>query len=337
MDTTQLPSSSETGKLGLMHLKRYWHKAMLRKTGKLAGDSYMDETQLDKTALFVAGMGLEQAVSHILDTCSFEEFEDWILTVAGMPDTHQVQRFNQAVSGNLQNEPHLIQPVFTAQEISFFDENGYVILKNAISKQDCQDIIDAVCHLIGIKETDPKTWYQIGSSALKGIMVQLFQHPAMQKTRNNSRIRQAFEQLLGRTDIWYTVDRAGFNPPETSTYTYRGMGLHWDVSLQLPIPFGLQGLVYLTDTAADQGAFTLVPGFQNRVEEWLNSLTAGADPRTQDLHALGSKPIAANAGDLIIWHQALPHGSSPNRSGKPRFVQYITYSPIDEKHQPIWI
>jgi ectoine hydroxylase-related dioxygenase (phytanoyl-CoA dioxygenase family) len=33
--------------------------------------------------------------------------------------------------------------------------------------------------------------------------------------------------------------------------------------------------------------------------------------------------IAAKEGDLIIWHQALPHGNSPNRAGFPRLVQYL--------------
>ncbi|WP_220472639.1 phytanoyl-CoA dioxygenase family protein [Spirosoma foliorum] len=46
--------------------------------------------------------------------------------------------------------------------------------------------------------------------------------------------------------------------------------------------------------------------------------------------------IAANAGDFIIWHQALPHGSSPNRSREPRFVQYINYAPSNIEVNPDW-
>ncbi|MNE39994.1 Phytanoyl-CoA dioxygenase (PhyH) [compost metagenome] len=112
--------------------------------------------------------------------------------------------------------------------------------------------------------------------------------------------------------------------------------MHWDVSLDLPIPFGLQGLLYLSDTQANQGAFTLVPGFHNRIDSWINSLPAGSNPRNQDLHQLGSMPVVANAGDFIIWHQALPHGSSPNTSNRPRLVQYINYSPIDAEIKMEW-
>jgi ectoine hydroxylase-related dioxygenase (phytanoyl-CoA dioxygenase family) len=91
------------------------------------------------------------------------------------------------------------------------------------------------------------------------------------------------------------------------------------------------------DTAEDQGAFTLVPGFHNRIENWLNNLAPGTNPREQDLYALGAKPIAANAGDFIIWHQALPHGSSPNTALLPRFVQYINYEPLDMQESGEWI
>lgn len=170
----------------------------------------------------------------------------------------------------------------------------------------------------------------------QGIMVQLFQHPALEKNRQSKKIRNAYEQLWNRKDLWMNTDRVSFNPPENERWQFPGPRLHWDVSLELPIPFGLQGLLYLSDTQESQGAFTLVPGFHNKIDAWINSLPAGANPRTQDLYQLGIKPIAANAGDFIIWHQALPHGSSPNKAAAPRIVQYINYMPIDAAAQKKW-
>jgi ectoine hydroxylase-related dioxygenase (phytanoyl-CoA dioxygenase family) len=93
----------------------------------------------------------------------------------------------------------------------------------------------------------------------------------------------------------------------------------------------------LTDTPPEQGAFTLVPGFHRRVEDWLKSLPPGADPRSQNIHALGSQPIGGRAGDLIIWHQALPHGSRPNRGTQPRMVQYINMFPTRVEVQDVWL
>jgi ectoine hydroxylase-related dioxygenase (phytanoyl-CoA dioxygenase family) len=102
------------------------------------------------------------------------------------------------------------------------------------------------------------------------------------------------------------------------------------------MPFGLQGILYLTDTTEDQGAFTCVPGFHKRLAKWLEELPPGADPRQQDLYRLGPQPIAATGGSLIIWHHALPHGSSPNRSTRPRLAQYITMRPSQWEHNPHW-
>ena len=168
-------------------------------------------------------------------------------------------------------------------------------------------------------------------------MVQLFQHAILEKNRSTDKIRKAFEEVWGRTDLWLNADRVGFNPPETDSYKFPGPKLHWDTSINLPFPFGTQGILYLADTAENQGAFTLVPGFQHQIEGWLNGLPPGANPRQQNLYALGPKPIAANAGDFILWHHILPHGSSPNTAALPRFVQYINYAPADEKEDEVWL
>jgi ectoine hydroxylase-related dioxygenase (phytanoyl-CoA dioxygenase family) len=52
--------------------------------------------------------------------------------------------------------------------------------------------------------------------------------------------------------------------------------------------------------------------------------------------ALGPVPIAGRAGDLIIWHHALPHGSSPNRAKVPRVVQYLKMMPSQWEHNLVW-
>jgi len=331
-----IPSSHETGKLQVKHLKRYWNKALLKRDGKLGANDLSDEWNADRTLLFALGLGLEQTVKHLYQTApAFNEFEDWIVTVTGGLDTEKIARFNRIFEhGAPADTP--IEKVLTDGDLSFWDENGYIILRNAVCKENCDAVIDALCSHIGVDQYDNATWYTHHRDK-QGIMIQLFQHPALERNRNNETIRKAYEQLWGRKDIWPTTDRVSFNPPETETHPFQGPRLHWDVSTVLPIPFGLQGLLYLGNTAENQGAFTLVPGFQNRIESWINSLPSGAIPQKQDLYALGPKPIAANAGDFIIWHQALPHGSSPNTSNAPRFVQYINYAPVDEEWNKVWL
>src|SRR5260370_36203559 len=100
--------------------------------------------------------------------------------------------------------------------------------------------------------------------------------------------------------------------------------------------FGMQGILYLTDTAADQGAFTCVPGFHRRLGDWLAQLPPRTNPRDRTvLDTLGAVPIAGREGDLVIWHHALPHGSSPNRSDPPLVAQYIKMLPSQWETNPI--
>lgn len=329
-DSASLPLSSETGSLGLMHLKRYWAKSMLKRTGAVHFDAFKDEWQTDVTLLRAIGLGLEPTIAFLFrEAPSFEAFEQHILDIHHGNVPHQrIEKFNRLLLNGGSKNQESIQQVLTAEELACWETNGYVIIRNAISKEDCDATIKVLCDFLNIDRNDPQTWYQ-PNNAKQGIMVQLFQHPVLEKNRHSDKIRQAYEQLWNRTDIWVTTDRVGFNPPENAQWTFPGPYLHWDVSLNIPIPFGLQGILYLADTAENQGAFTMVPGFHHRIENWLQQLPEGADPRNEDLYALGAKPLAANAGDFIIWHQALPHGSSRNTSQLPRIVQYINYQPVD--------
>ncbi|MFN8288699.1 MAG: phytanoyl-CoA dioxygenase family protein [Chitinophagaceae bacterium] len=334
----QLAPVTEKGTLGVMHLKRYWDKCRARRTGLLAADALQEEWNTDITLLAALGLGVEQTIKYLyLSDEGFDAFEKWVLEVNnGQLSKDKIDTFNLSLEGNTGPLSSPVKQVLSAEEWHTWNEQGYIILRQVVSKEDCDATIQLICSHIGISRTDPGTWYK-EHPARQGIMVQLFQHPLLQKNRETVRIRDVYEALWGRKDIWLNTDRVGFNPPETTSWKFPGPGLHWDVSLQLPVPFGLQGILYLSDTAADQGAFTLVPGFHKKVEAWLNSLPPGTDPRQEDIAALGAVPVAAAAGDFIIWHHALPHGSSPNTASLPRFVQYINYTPLDMEVRDKWV
>ena len=340
VEQNPLADFTDPGSLGVLHLKRYREKVILRRSGKLQQDAFPEEWNIDITLLAVLGLGLEQTLKYLYNfNSSFKDFEDWVLGLNnGHLDLHKVETFNTYIRNRQSTYKKTAHSnnVLSQADMEHWNEHGYVIVRNAVPVADCKKSIDVICGFIDIDPEDPSTWYQ-PHPAKQGIMVQLFQHQLLEKNRLSERIRSACEQLWERKDLWVNTDRVGFNPPETETWKFPGPGLHWDVSLALPIPFGLQGILYLSDTAANQGAFTLVPGFQHKIEDWLNNLPTGTNARAEDMYALGAKPIVANAGDFIIWHQALPHGSSPNHAAQPRFVQYINYAPLDAAVQGTWI
>lgn len=336
-----LPAATETGLLGVYQLKRAWARQLARQQGRFDADPR--DFRRDHLVFDALGLGLEQTIQHLgRAALSFEEFERWIVATTGGVSQRQVARINAAIAGTGYPDDikqwlaavEAAEPVLSADDLAFWDEHGYVILHDAVPADSREAATQAVLDHIGARLDEPDSWYQ---PSHRSIMVQYFQHPAFTANRRSPRIHKAFAQLWGTADLWVSTDRVGFNPPERPGWPFQGPRLHWDVSLHQPIPLAAHGILYLTDTAADQGAFTLVPGFHRRIGDWLAQLPPGADPRKQDLYALGPTPIAGRAGDLVIWHDALPHGASPNRGRMPRIVQYIRMYPTRQEFADVWV
>ena len=314
--------------LGIPHLERYWARA----GGNEAAN---------KILLYGLQLGLEETTAYLMQNApTLDQLESWILAInGGALDPALVARINAAIDGTLDPgtppQPEDNDAALTAEDLDHWDRHGYVILHDAVTPAEAEAAAHAIYEFMRVDPANPETWYN--NPRGHSIWVPLLRHPAFRANRESPRIHAAFAQLWGRTDLWPTIDQGGFNPPERPGWQFPGPHLHWDVSIAQPVPFGAQGILYLTDTAADQGAFTCVPGFHHRLAKWLSELPPGADPRNwKVLETLPTVPIAGRAGDLVIWHQALPHGSSPNRSPRPRVAQYINLLPSRWEVNPIW-
>ncbi len=278
------------------------------------------------------GLGIEQTMQHVGRTRPDPAtFAEWVIATAGEPDPDQVVRYHAALDGAplppttaaRLAEIDAMPPALDADDLSHWNEHGYVILRAAIDPALAEATATLVWEIVGASPNDPASWYDVG--ARNGIMVQHFQSAQQDAIRRSPRIHKAFAQLWGSSDLWMNTDRLGFNPPVRDDWKFAGQPLHWDDSLVRPIPFGTQGVLYLTDTAAEQGALQLIPGFHHKLDAWLDSL-GDSDPRLVDLTAQ-AVPIAAKAGDLIIWRSDLPHGATANHGRVPRLVQYMAMYP----------
>lgn len=295
------------------------------------------EFQLTKAVLDTLGLGLEPVLMFAAQARpSASEFETWILDqLGGTIDPGRVERAQAISRGDppdAQRRAELEQldgaaPVLTDVDLAFWNENGYVILRDAASPAACAELERAVWQRLGADPQNSNTWY--GGGRQQGVMVQMFHAAGIAEIHASPRIHKAFAQLAGTADLVMTSDRCGFNPPVRPGDPYTGTGLHLDLeSLTPPVAPGLQGILYLTDTAEDQGALRLIPGFQHRIDSWLASLPAGQHPTSEDFASLGEvRSIAAGAGDLIIWNAALPHGPQANTASQPRIVHYLTMYP----------
>lgn len=328
-----------TGDLGVFHLKRLWSRCVRERSG--VASSASDEWALDNVIYHGLNLPIEETIQYLY--CSlpmYTEFERWVVDRnGGAIHANSVDRINAAIEGLLRGdatrgEEEPVERPLSHAQLKRWQLDGYLVVPDLFDPAEVKAAADAVWQEVGADPGDPESWYRQRSD--HGIMIQFFHNPALEAIRRAPKLKSVFAQLWKTNDLWISTDRVSFNPPERPGFEFRGPHLHWDVSLELPIPFGIQGLVYLEDTAADQGAFTCVPGFHTRIESWLKNLPPDADPRNQNLHELGALPIAGNAGDLVIWHQALPHGSSPNRATRPRIVEYVTMFPADVDYAKHW-
>jgi len=318
--------------LGLEYLRCY-RRRMLHLASSDEGS-----WDLDNTLLCGLHLGLLETMQFLhKNRPSLEEFEGWILERnGGSIDATRLHRLRCALTGepvgpeiSLEEEEGL-----TDADLLHWEAHGYVILKGAVSPEAARSAEFAIYDYLKMDPQRPDSWYwgEQGHS----IWVSMLRHPAFWQNRHSPRIAKAFAQLWGREDLWVTVDQGGFNPPERPGWQFPGPYMHWDTTLAEPHYFGVQGILYLADTGENQGAFTCIPGFHRTLSAWLAGLPKGADPRALILEQPGAKPIAAQAGDMVLWNHLLPHGSSPNSAVRPRVVQYITMKPTRWKYHTVW-
>ena len=211
-------------------------------------------------------------------------------------------------------------------------EKGYVVVPNALPLPLLRDVIRSIEDFLGKRMDEPSDWYK--DPMYPGGIINMNHHQSFWETRQHPDLHKIFSDVWGTEKLTVSQDRANMNPPANEKWNHGGT-IHWDiVSTQQPLPFQVQGLLVLTDTAENQGGFQCVPGFHNHLEEWAKTQPSDRPPRHPNTQGMDIKDIPASAGDFIIWHSALPHGNSKNHSSLPRLCQYITMNPTKKPFTP---
>lgn len=318
-----LCDSEDTSCAGLFHAKRLWQKTVLKRHKKLQAD-VTDEWVLDKALLDLSGIGLEPGIQALHRSNRLSDFIAFLTPYLQQLD---IQALNQQLKDLKQQSNGPVPQVLSAEQLEFWQREGYLVVPAVLSAEQCQQSREVIWQYLQADPQQRDSWYQ-KTDKMQKIMLQLFRHPVLDANREVPLIRQIFQQLWQRTDLVMTTDRVSFNPPEPALWSFPGPDMHWDAELIAPVPYATQGLIYLTDTEQQQGAFSCVPGFHLKIDDWIkDSGKSAMELQQQNWADWPVKAIAAKAGDLIIWHQALPHGASRNSHHLPRMVQYINMYP----------
>lgn len=214
-----------------------------------------------------------------------------------------------------------------------FLEQGYLVVPDVVPVDLRQRVIDAILSYTGVNPDDPTTW-KWGNGLDHGI-VPLHHDQALWDVRQHPKLYEAFTDVYAQPDLWVSMDRVSYKSPDLDD---RRAAVHWDCDPWQFEALAVQGLVYLTDTDADQGAFTCVPSIYRNLREWCTEHEDDPDRRFPRVDESDLVAVPGSAGSLVIFHRLMPHTSGINHSQTHRFVQYVTMQPAggdDERDQRV--
>jgi len=233
--------------------------------------------------------------------------------------------------------------VLSEEDWAFWRNEGYVIVRSAISREQAQRTADFLWEFEERDKDDPSTWYQAPRAEMEmkelvGTgMVEVYNHQLLWENRQTPRIYDAFTDIWGTEKLWVTIDRANLNFPIKPGYEYKGF-IHWDYDPETR-PQNVQGVLALADQEDENmGGFQCIPELYRTYDTWKLTQPTNRDRFKPDVSEFKDKivKVKLKAGDLLIFNSLQPHGIRPNKSvDKVRIAQYISMMPAEEDNEDL--
>jgi len=233
--------------------------------------------------------------------------------------------------------------VLSEDDWKFWIENGYVVIKNAVPKEQAAKTAEFLWEFEEKSDSDQSTWYappraEMEMKELAGTgMVEVYNNQALWNNRQNQRVYDAFTDIWGTDKLWATIDRANLNFPIRPGFEYKGF-IHWDYDPETR-PQNVQGVLALADqNDIDMGGFQCIPWLYRNYDSWKLGQPEDRDHFKPDVNDLTEHivKVKLNAGDLLIFNSTQPHGIRPNVSkDKVRIAQYISMMPAEEDNDEL--
>lgn len=233
--------------------------------------------------------------------------------------------------------------VLSIEDWQFWLRNGYIVIKNAISREQAQKTADFLWEFEEKDPLNPATWYtqaraEMQMKELQGTgMVEVYNHQLLWENRQTKRVYDAFVDIWGTEKLWATIDRANLNFPIRKGFEYKGF-IHWDYDPETK-PQNVQGVLALADqTDTEMGGFQCIPWLFRNYDTWKQSQPKDRNRYQPDISGLDQHivKVPLEAGDLLIFNSLEPHGIRPNNSNdKVRIAQYISMMPAEEENQAL--
>ncbi|RNA62215.1 phytanoyl-CoA dioxygenase [Chryseobacterium nematophagum] len=229
--------------------------------------------------------------------------------------------------------------VLSEEDWKFWIYNGYIVIKNAVPKEQAKKLADYLWEFEDKDHNDPETWYKPTASMKMAElnntgMVEIYNHQYLWDNRQFPKVYEAFADIWGTEKLWVTIDRANLNLPIRPGHEYKGF-IHWDYDPETK-PQNVQGVLALADqTDENMGGFQCIPELFRTYDTWKLTQPEDRDRFKPDTTGFTPTKVKMEAGDLLIFNSSQPHGIRPNNSDKVRMAQYISMMPAEEDNEGI--
>jgi Phytanoyl-CoA dioxygenase (PhyH) len=230
--------------------------------------------------------------------------------------------------------------VLSETDWAFWLENGYVIIKNAVPREQALRTAAFLWEFEEKDPADPETWYappraemQMKELTNTG-MVEVYNHQQLWNNRQMQKLYDAFVDIWGTEKLWVTIDRANLNFPLRPGFEYKGF-IHWDYDPETK-PQNVQGVLALADQMdPEMGGFQCIPELFRTFDTWKWTQPDDRNRFKPDTTGFEDKfvKVVMEAGDMLIFNSSQPHGIRANNSkDNVRQAQYISMMPAEENN-----
>lgn len=228
--------------------------------------------------------------------------------------------------------------VLSEEDWKFWIHNGYVVIKNAVPREQALKTAAFLWEFEEKDPTDKNTWYtapraDMQMKELVGTgMVEVYNNQHLWNNRQMQKVYDTFVDIWGTEKLWVTIDRANLNFPIRPGHEYKAF-IHWDYDPETK-PVNVQGVLALADQKDENmGGFQCIPELFRNYDTWKLTQPADRNRFQPDITGLEEHlvKVKLEAGDLLIFNSLQPHGIRANRSeDKVRIAQYISMMPAEE-------
>jgi len=229
--------------------------------------------------------------------------------------------------------------MLTADEVEFFKQNGYVILRSAIAPVVIDTWRRAFWEMIEADPDDRSSWRK------KPYVAEGFTLPEAAQFRNQPAVSEAVAQLGGGRFRGDSGPPLVHWPNGSNAWSPTQWGHVDGYPPSFWFPFMLAATAYAYDVESMGGAFTYWPQSHLTTHKrflanpemidgkWSREPDFDWSSRNEftQLAPLPSREFTARAGDVILWHSFLVHTGSANIRNWPRVGMFARFWHEDQE------